>query len=138
MNQMAMNQMAAAMMMQNMANNNQNQSQSATSNNADNTNAANQTQSQKKDDNQGGMSIIFRASGGGGQNGPPLTIQCLAEEKVSDLINRYRTKANDHDKSKKFIFNAKALNVDLSVSEAGLTNNANVFVVTTKGVKGAY
>ena len=139
MNQMGMNQMAM-MMQQGMGNNNQNQNQNqgSSSNNTDNSSSANKNQSKKTDDNQGGMSIIFRASGaGGGQNGPPLTIQCVAEEKVSELIQRYRTKANDHDKSKKFIYNAKALNQDLSVAEAGLTNNANVFVVTTKGVKGA-
>ena len=140
MNQMGMNpnmMNMAAMMMGNMQQmNNNNQTQAASSNNAGNSNTS---QTQKKDDSQGGMSIIFRVSGaGGGQNGPPLTIQCLAEEKVSDLIQRYRTKANDHDTSKKFIFNAKALNTDLSVAEAGLTNNANVFVVTTKGVKGAH
>ena len=129
-----MNQMA--MMMQNQGMGNNNQTKNQTSNDTDSSNTANQPQSQE---NPTGMSIIFRASGAGGeQNRPPITIQCLGDEKVSDIIKKYRIKADDKDESKKFIFNAKALNVTLTVAEAGLTNNANVFVVTTKGVKGAY
>jgi hypothetical protein len=50
------------------------------------------------------MSIIFRSCGEGGeQKEPPLNIQCLAEEKVVELIRRYRTKSNYHYKSKIFI-----------------------------------
>ena len=132
-----MNQMA--MMMQNQGMGNNNQAQNQTSNGTDSSNTANQPQSQKKEENPTGMSIIFRASGAGGeQNRPPITIQCLGDEKVADIIKKYRIKADDKDESKKFIFNAKALNVTLTVAEAGLTNNANIFVVTTKGVKGAY
>ena len=135
MNQMMMNPMAMMQMMQ--QNNNPGQDQTQTANNEDNSNSSNNAQSQKNEQPTG-MSIIFRASGAtGGQAGPPLTIQCLPDEKVSELIKRYRTKANDHDMSKKFIYNAKALNETLSAAEAGLTNNSNVFVVTTKGVKGA-
>lgn len=133
---MQMNQMAMMMQQQGMGNNNQ--PQNPTTNNADSSNTANQPQPQKKEENPTGMSIIFRASGAGGeQNKPPITIQCLGDEKVADIIKKYRTKANDNDDSKKFIYNAKALNVTLTAAEAGLTNNANVFVVTTKGVKGA-
>ena len=47
-------------------------------------------------------------------------------------------KTGDYDQEKKFIFNAKLLNQDLSVAEAGLHNNSNIFVVATKGIKGAY
>ena len=104
MKQIGINQMTNAMMMQNMVNNNQNQCQSSTSNNADNSNSANKTQSPKKNDNQGGMNIIFKSYGEGGeQKEPPLNIQCLAEEKVVELIQKYRTKSNDHYKSKIFI-----------------------------------
>ena len=45
-------------------------------------------------------------------------IQCQSNEKVSDLIERYRTKADDHDPTKKFIFNAKNLSPELTVSQA--------------------
>ena len=86
----------------------------------------------------GGFSVIFRASGATGQAGAPIMVQCTPNDKVSDIIDRYRNKANDHDNTKKFIFNAKNLNTSLSVAEAGITNNANIFVVATKGIKGAY
>ena len=65
-------------------------------------------------------------------------IQCTPNDKVSDIIEKYRNKANYRDETKKFIFNAKNLNTSLSVAEAGITNNANIFVVATKGIKGAY
>ena len=58
--------------------------------------------------------------------------------KISELIEKYRAKTDDHDEKKKFIFNAKQLNPSLSVSEAGLAENANIFVVATRGVQGAY
>ena len=87
--------------------------------------------------NQAGLNVVFRVGGQGGQGRPPIMIQCMPNEKVSDLIQRYRTKSGDNDKSKKFIFNAKNLNHELTVGEAGITNNGNIFVVTTQGVKGA-
>ena len=65
-------------------------------------------------------------------------IQCQLNERVSDLIQRYRTKSGDRDPSKKFIFNAKNLNQSLTIEQAGITNNGNIFVVTTQGIKGAY
>ena len=85
-----------------------------------------------------GICVIFRASGTAGPQGAPIMIQCMPDDRVSDVINKYRIKANDNDTSKKFIFNAKNLNASLTLSEAGITNNANIFVVTTKGVKGAF
>ena len=41
----------------------------------------------------------------------------------------------DYDEFKKFIFNAERLIPSLTVGEAGLTNNANIFVVSTKSSK---
>jgi len=125
-NQMNMNQMAE--MMKNMNNNNQNNSQQSSSNN----------QSSSSQGSGGGINVVFRVSGPGGQGRPPLTIQCMLNEKVSEVIERYRTKSGDKDTSKKFIFNAKNLNQNMTVGEAGITNNGNIFVVTTQGVKGAY
>ena len=85
-----------------------------------------------------GFSVIFRASGTTGQAGAPIMVQCMPNDKVRDVIEKYRNKSNDRDTTKKFIFNAKNLNADLSVAEAGITNNANIFVVATKGIKGAF
>ena len=119
----------------------QQQMQNVLNNSNSNVNQ-NQTQSQSQPQNQstnkpGGKCVIFRKSGEG-QQGPPIMIQCMDGDKISEVIQRYRTKANDTDDSKKFIFNAKQLNTTLTVGEAGITDNANIFVVTTRGVKGAY
>ena len=81
------------------------------------------------------ITVVFRTSNN--INDYPLKIQCTKNEKVSDLIERYRTKAIDHDTTKRFIFNAKELNKDLTIEEAGLSEGSNIFVVTTAGIKGA-
>ena len=87
---------------------------------------------------QGGLCVIFRASGQNEQAGAPIMVQCMPDDKVSSVIDKYRNKSGDKDPTKKFIFNAKNLVTSLSVSEAGITHNANIFVVATKGIKGAY
>jgi len=84
------------------------------------------------DNNQKIIFVIFRAS----DIIAPVTVQCNPEEKVSDIIEKYRNKANDYDDSKKFIFNAKNLNPSLSLVEAGIKNNSNIFVCRIKGIKG--
>ena len=58
-------------------------------------------------------------------------IQCVLDEKVSEIIERYRNKANDFDQTKKFIFNANMLKPNLTLEETGISNNANIFVVST-------
>ena len=82
--------------------------------------------------------VTFRAAGPDGRVLPPMVIPCMPSDKVSDIIEKYRNKANDRDDTKKFIFNAKNLAPSLTVAEAGITNNANIFVVATKGIKGAF
>jgi len=96
---------------------------------------ANMTNQMKNDElreqQSGRISLIFREGHAGG-----TMIQCYTDEKVSDVIQRYRIKSNDRDPTKKFIFNARALNCDLTVAEVGMTHNCNIFVVATKGIKG--
>ena len=84
------------------------------------------------DNNQKIIYVIFRAS----DIIAPVTVQCNPEEKVSDIIGKYRNLVNDYDDSKKFIFNAKNLNPSLSLVEAGIKNNSNIFVCRIKGIKG--
>ena len=55
-------------------------------------------------------------------------VQCMPDEKVSEIIEKYRYYSGDRDPSKKFIFNAQNLDLSLSAAEAGITNNANIFV----------
>ena len=87
--------------------------------------------------NNGFINIKVRAEKGENNN-KVIEIQCTLDEKVSDLIEKYRAKTGNHEPTKKFIFNPKALNHDLTLAEAGISNNAYIFVGTTKGIKGAY
>ena len=84
-----------------------------------------------------GIFVIFRAGGNQASNTEPIKIQCMPNDKVSDIIEKYKNKSGDRNPEKKFIFNAKMLSPDLTLSEAGITNNSNIFVVSTKGIKGA-
>ena len=66
-----------------------------------------------------------------------ITVQCLAGDKVSKLIENYRIKSQDKDTTKNFIFNARNLEPSKTCLETGLTNNCIVFVIETKHIKGA-
>ena len=70
--------------------------------------------------------------------GPKLSIYCKTDEKVSEIIKRYRTKSGFHEKKAKFIFNAKNLCEDLTVAEAKIQHNSIIFVISLKGIQGAY
>ena len=63
-------------------------------------------------------------------------IQCVPNEKVSEIIKKYSNKSGDNDSHKKFIFNVRPLNQSISVAEAGITHGANIFVIKDKAVKG--
>ncbi len=66
------------------------------------------------------------------KEGLPITIQCLIDEKVGDIIQRYRTKSANNKTNIKFIFNAKELDENLTICESAIVNNSNIFVVETK------
>ena len=63
------------------------------------------------------------------RNGPQIKVQCLLNDKVSSMIEKYRNLSGDRNPSKKFIFNARKLNESLTLAEAGITDKSNVFVV---------
>jgi len=79
------------------------------------------------------IKVYFRVSGEG-QDFPPVDVDCFPNEKVSSIIEKYKNKSNINEEGYKiyYIFNAKNLNQNLTVAEACITNNANVFVVRTK------
>ena len=128
MNNMGMNNMGTGMMNAAMNMNMDNQ------NNMNNLNNMNMNNNPTTTSNQF-INVYFRvgADGAGGS----IMIQCTLNDKVSDLIQKYKTKSLEDVSQKKFIFNAKALNPNLTVSEAGMQEGANIFVVNTAGVKGA-
>ena len=105
-------------------------------------NSQNQTQNQSSVSpatsssvSNGGITALFRKNDSPGEK--PYAVQCMLTDRVSEIILKYRSKSNDKDPTKKFIFNAKALNATLTAAEAGLTDQANIFVVTTQNVVGA-
>ena len=73
-----------------------------------------------------------------GQKIEEFAIQCTLDDKVSDVIKKFRVKANDlEDKEhEKFLFNTKILNQTLTVAEAGMCNNSFVFVINDKDIDG--
>lgn len=95
-----------------------------------------QNNNNNPEQNESHLSIIFRVSGND-PNVLPITIQCIASEKVSTLIQRYKIKSGDKIENKKFIYNAKELNPALTLKESKLTNNAIVHVIDIEHLKGA-
>ena len=79
--------------------------------------------------------VIFRFAGSGEVINQSIKIECNLDEKVSTIFERYRRWANDIDLDEKFIFNAKSLNPDFTLIEAGISYDSHIFVVSTKGVK---
>ena len=70
------------------------------------------------------ISIIFRTG-----NSKPTMLECEQNEIVENVIKRFREASNNRDENLKFIFNARNINQKLTVAEAGLTHNANIYVV---------
>jgi len=77
------------------------------------------------------ISVIFRRD-----RENPIMIQCSLKDKCSDIIQKYKNLAMVESDTLKFIFNARPLHPDVTVEEAGITNDANIFVVETKGIRG--
>ena len=66
----------------------------------------------------------------------PIVISARMKDKVSQIIEKYWKESNDYDDEIKFIFNAKVLHPSLTLEDAGLSENANIFVVIPKSVQG--
>jgi len=80
------------------------------------------------------INIIFREN----DNNSSILIICDFTEKISQVIKRYFIKAgidySKYHKYFKFIFNAKNLNLDLTVAESGIIDNSNIFVFKTQNI----
>ena len=76
--------------------------------------------------------LHFKISGEQGRDIPPFIVKCTENEKVSDIVEKYRNLSGDKDKKKKFIFNAKALDLSKTVYDSGITNNSYIFVVSVR------
>ena len=65
-----------------------------------------------------------------------IMIQCHLNDKIADIIEKYRTQSSDRE-GKFFIFNAKKLILTLTAEESGLNDYSTILVLKTKNVKGA-
>ena len=119
-----MNMMQAAMNM-NMVNNNNLQ-------NMNNMNMGNPSSSQM---NNQYINVDFIM--GAEENNGKIMIQCSMDDKIQDLIDRFKTKSQEDVSKKKFVFNARALIPTKTVRESELVDGAKIFVLETKGIKGA-
>ena len=78
------------------------------------------------------INIIFKSD-----NSSSILIICDFTEKISEVIKRYFIKAgidSKYHKYFKFIYNAKNINMDLTVAENGIANNSNIFVIKIQNV----
>ena len=73
------------------------------------------------------INIAFRRS----DDNPPIRVMCDYTEKISEVIKRYCIKAgiDKYHDNFKFVFNAKKINLDLTVAESGITNNSVILVI---------
>ena len=78
------------------------------------------------------LSLLFKQNW---EDKPPILIECNFKDKVSDIIEKYRNRANDYYENRKFIYNAKNLESYYSVAEAGLLKNSIIDVISTGDLK---
>ena len=130
------NQMTMAQMSQQLQNQYQNQLQNMNMNMGSDNQTIGQSQNFSAPPGNNFITLVFRNNNS--QDNKPIKIQCTISDRLSEVFDRYRTKAQDNDKTKKFIFNAKQLDENMTVGEADLTEGSNIFVVTTTGIYGAY
>ena len=88
--------------------------------------------------NPQGINVVFRAQGALENNQEPITVQCMLDDKISHIIQKYRNKSGDYNDQEKFIFNTKNLVPSLTVVEAGIIHNSIIYVVSAEGIKGGY
>ena len=65
-----------------------------------------------------------------------IAITCNLNEKISEIINRYRKKANDYYQNESFINSGRELCPSLTVYQSGITENSSISVCKTYDVIG--
>ena len=91
----------------------------------------NQTQSQN-----GNLTIKFLNPT---QEVKSINVPCTLNEVFGDVVARYWSKLLIKvPPPAKYIYNAKNVNLTLTVAESGIIPGSNIQVVQTEGIKGAY
>ena len=57
-------------------------------------------------------------------------------EKISDIINKYKSQSGDIDQALLFIFNGMKLNISKTLEEAGLLDGSIVYVISSQDIMG--
>ena len=70
-----------------------------------------------------------------GKKGEKILMQCGSDDIISDTIDRFRGYIGDIGNDKTFIFNEKPLNPDLTLSQAGISNESVIYIVPNKKIK---
>ena len=77
------------------------------------------------------IKVTFRKSGFG-LPGISLEIECEKNEKIKDVIKRYREISGVKEENVKFIFNARTLKLESTLEQEGLREGSYIFVVPIK------
>ena len=64
-----------------------------------------------------------------------ITLICSKNEKISDLIQKYRDKSNDYNMNIQFLFNNRELDLSKTMSECELINYSKIYIYLNKDVK---
>ena len=80
--------------------------------------------------NNNSISILFRMND---SSYPPLNVICQPEEKVFDMVKKYRDNCGNYEKNMRFLYRGEGLeyNKDKPISKVIVGNIANVLVVRT-------
>ena len=63
-------------------------------------------------------------------------VNCYLNDKISNIIEKYRELSDDQDKELKFLFNARTINPLETVSEVGFKNGSLIIVVSLENMRG--
>ena len=63
-------------------------------------------------------------------------MQCILDEKISNLIKRFRIKIDDFDSLLVFVFNGHKLDSNLTIAQARLRDRSVISVLNFQNVQG--
>ncbi len=98
-------------------------------NNANQTNDNNEMRIQRYENYSKNLTLTFLLAN---SNNDKIKVQCMSNERVEKVIQKFLCKVCKPNVDYKYIFNSQELNKDLTVEESGLYNNACIHVVEKK------
>ena len=67
-----------------------------------------------------------------------ITIMCLKNELLSEVVNRYCNKTLEKKENLLFLFNNKQLKLNRTLMEENLLNGSIIYVIDSSGMKGGF